>query len=226
MIIIEVYVDGIIFGSDDDRMSQQFSKDIQSDFEMSLLGVLNFFLGLQISQLDNGIFISHSKYIKEMLKKFIMEYCKPVSTPMIIDYKLSKDDESKEVDQRLYKSMIGILLYVAASRPDVMQVVGQVERFQTTPKEAHVLEVKRIFRYLKGTTEFGLWYPKGNKLTLVCYTDADWEGNIDDGKSTSGEAFYFGEVLVSWLSKNKPSVSLSTVEAKYIAATTCCTQVL
>ena len=98
LIIIEVYVDDIIFGSDDDRISQQFAKDMQNEFEMSLLGELNFVLGLQIYQLDNGMFISQSKYIKEMLKKYIMEDCKLVSTPMIIGRKLSKDDESKEVD--------------------------------------------------------------------------------------------------------------------------------
>ena len=130
MIIIEVYIDDIIFGSDDDRLSQQFSKDMHSEFEMSLLGEMNFFLGLQISQLNDGIFISQSKYIKEMLKKFGMEDCKPVSTPMITGCKLSKDDESKEVDQKLYRSMIGSLLYVTTSRLDVMQVVGLVARFQ------------------------------------------------------------------------------------------------
>jgi hypothetical protein len=98
ILIIEVYVDDIIFGSDDDRLSKKFSKDMQNEFEMSLLGELNFFLGLQISQLDEGIFISQTKYIKEMLKKFRMEYCKPVSTPMVTSCKLRKYDESKEED--------------------------------------------------------------------------------------------------------------------------------
>jgi hypothetical protein len=214
ILIIEVYVDDIIFGSDDDRLSQNFSKDMQSEFEMSLLGELNFFLGLQISQLDEGIFISQTKYIKEMLKKFGMEDCKPVSTPMVIGCKLRKDDESKEEDQRLYRSMIGILLYVTTSRPDVMQAVGQVAIFQATPKETHVMVVKRIFRYLKGTTEFGLWYPKGNELTMVAYIDADWAGSIDDRRSTSGVTFYLGDCLVSWLSKKQSSVSLSTTEAR------------
>ena len=102
MIITEFYVDDIIFGSDDDRLSQQFAKDMQSELEMSLLGEINFFLGLQISQLNDGIFISQSEYIKEMLKKFGMEDCKPMSTPMNTGCKLSKDDESKEVDQKLY----------------------------------------------------------------------------------------------------------------------------
>ena len=226
MIIIEVYVDDIIFESDDDRMSQNFSKDMQSEFEMSLLRELTFFLGLQISQLDDRIFISQTKYIKEMLKKFGMEDCKPISTPMITGCKLRKDDESKEVDQRLYRSMIGSLLYVIASRSDVLQVVGQVEMFQATPKETHVLAVKRILRYLKGTIDFGLWYPKRNDLNLVTYIDADQVGNIDDRKSTSGASFYLGDCLISWLSKKKSSISLSTSEAKYIIATICCTQVL
>ena len=156
MIILEVYVDDIIFGSDGDKMSQWFTKDMQNEFEMSLLGELNSLLGLQISQLDDGIFISQSKYIKEMLKKFGMEDCKPVNTPMITGYKLRKDDESKEVYQKLYISMIGSLLYVTASRPYVMQAIGQVARFRAKSKEARVLVIKRIFRYLKGTIEFGL----------------------------------------------------------------------
>ena len=120
MIIIEVYVDDIIFGSDDDKFNQQFSKVMQNEFEMSLLGEPKLFLGLQISQLNDGIFISQSKYIKEMLKKFGMEDWKPVSTPMIAGCKLSKDEELKEVDQKLYMSMISIMLYVTVSRLDVM----------------------------------------------------------------------------------------------------------
>ena len=134
ILIIEVYVDDIIFGSDDDSLSQQFAKDMQKEFEMSLLGELTFFLGLQISQRTEGIFITQTKYIKEMLKKFQMEDCKPVSTPMITDCKLSKDDESKEVDQRLYRSMIGSLLYVTASRPDVMLAVGPSCKISSCPK--------------------------------------------------------------------------------------------
>ena len=114
---------------------------------------------------------------------------------------LSKDDKSKEVDQKLYRSMIGSLLYVKTSRPDAMQGVGLVARFQANPKEAHALAIKRIFRYLKGTTKFELWYPKGNELTLVAYTDVDWVGSIDDRKSTSGATLYLGDYLVSWSRK-------------------------
>jgi hypothetical protein len=124
---------------------------MQNEFEMSLLGELSFFLGLQIRQRNQGIFISQTKYIREMLKRFGMEDCKPFITPMQTSCKLIKDDDLKSTDQRQYRSMIGSLLYVTASRPYVMQVVGQVARFQEAPKESHVLAVKRIFRYLKGT---------------------------------------------------------------------------
>jgi hypothetical protein len=126
ILLIEVYVDDIIFGSDDDRLSQKFAKDLQNEFEMSLLGELSFFLGLQIRQRNQGIFISQIKYIKEMLKRFGMEDCKPIITPMQTSCKLSKDDDSNSIDQRQYRSMIGSLLYVTTSRPGVMQAVGQV----------------------------------------------------------------------------------------------------
>jgi hypothetical protein len=124
---------------------------MHTEFEISLLGELSFFLGLQICQRNQGIFISQTKYIKEMLKRFGMEYCKPVTTPMKTSCKLRKDDDSKSTYQRQCRSMIGSLLYVTASRPDVMQTVGQVAQFQAVPKESHVLAVKRIFRYIKGT---------------------------------------------------------------------------
>jgi hypothetical protein len=120
LLLIEVYVDDIIFGSDDDRLIQKFAKDMQNEFEMSLLGELSFFLGIQIHQSNQGIFISQTKYIREMLKRFGMEDCKPVITPMKTNCKLSKDDYSKSTDHRKYRSMIGSLLYVTASRPDVM----------------------------------------------------------------------------------------------------------
>jgi hypothetical protein len=144
IIIIEVYVDEIIFRSDDDKMSQKFSRDMKNEFEISFLGELNFFLGLHICQCDKCIFISYTKYIRETQKKFGMEDCKPISTPMQTSCKLRKEDETKDVDQRL----------------GLMKAVGQVGRFQTTLEETHVMEVKRIFKYFKETKYFGLWYAK------------------------------------------------------------------
>eukprot|EP00253_Pinus_taeda_P031264 PITA_31264 len=140
--------------------------------------------------------------------------------------KLSIDDASKDVDQRLYISMIGSLLYVTTSWPNVMQAVGKVARFQAAPKESHIIAIKRILRYLKGTTEYGLWYPTGKNIIIQALTDADWARNIDDCKSTSGAVFYLGGCHVSWLRKKQTSILLSTVEVEYIAATNCCTQVV
>ena len=117
---------------------------MQSEFEVSLLGELTYFLGHQISQQEKGIFICQAKYIKKILKKFKMEYCKPILTPMVTGCKLSIDNSSKDVDQRLYRSMIGSLLYVTTSRPDVMKAVGKLVRFQETPKESHIIAIKRI----------------------------------------------------------------------------------
>ena len=121
--------------------------------------------------------------------------------------------------------MIGSLLYVTTSRPNVKQAVGLVARFQAAPKENHVQAVKIIFRYLKGTIDLGLWYPNNNSFSLKAYLDVDWAGCVDDKKSTSGGAFFLRESLVAWTSKKQSSISMSTIEAKYIAATECCTQV-
>ena len=122
--------------------------------------------------------------------------------------------------------MVGSLLYLTASIPDIVLAVGLVARYQAAPKQNHLLAFKRIFRYLQGTAHYGLWYPKRKSFTLTAYTDADWASCMDDRKSTSGGAFYLGKSLVAWLSKKQTSISLSTIEVEYIAAAACCTQVM
>ncbi|XP_043717478.1 uncharacterized mitochondrial protein AtMg00810-like [Telopea speciosissima] len=225
-LVIVVYVDDIIFGGHCNDLCKQFAEKMKYEFEMSMLGELSYFLGLQVSQRQKGIFISQMKYTKEMLKKFQMEDNKPVGTPMVVGCKLSTDDESPSVDQTRYRSMIGSLLYLTASRPDILQAVCLVARFQASPKETHLLAIKRIFKYLRGTVDYRLWYSKTDKFTLTTFSDADWEGSIDDRKSTSGGTFYLGQSLVAWHSNKQESVSLLTAEAEYIAATACCTQLI
>jgi hypothetical protein len=161
-----------------------------------------------------------------MLKKYQMEDSSHVSTPMVVGCKLSKYDISLDVDQRTYRSMIGSLLYITASRPDIMQVVGMVGHYQSAPKQIHLVFVKRIFKYLKGTMTYGLWYPRNQNFQLTAYSDADWANYVDERKSTSGGAFSLGDSLVAWISKKQGSISLSTIEVEYIATTTCCTQIL
>ncbi|GKB89643.1 retrovirus-related pol polyprotein from transposon TNT 1-94 [Tanacetum coccineum] len=159
-IIVQIYVDNIIFGSTCQELCDDFAKIMHDEFEMSMMGELNFFLGLQIKQLDDGIFFNQSKYIKEMLKKFGLEDSKPMKTPMSTETKLTKDEEGESVDNTKYRGMIGSLLYLTTSRPDIMFSVCLCARFQEDPKTSHLEAVKRIFRYIKGTIHLGLWYPR------------------------------------------------------------------
>ena len=226
LIIVQIYVDDIIFGSTNVSLCEEFSKCMHSEFEMSMMGELNYFLGLQIKQTKEGIFINQAKYVKDLLKKFDFEGMKPLSTPMSSSIKIDKDENGKAVDITKYRGMIGSLLYLTASRPDIMYSVCLCARYQSNPKESHLNAVKRIFRYLSGTKNLGLWYPKGTHIDLFSYTDADWAGCTIDRKSTSGTCHFLGFALVSWFSKKQNSVALSTAEAKYISAASCCAQVL
>ncbi|GJZ03622.1 retrovirus-related pol polyprotein from transposon TNT 1-94 [Tanacetum coccineum] len=161
LIIVQIYVDDIIFGSTCQELCDDFAQIMHDEFEMSMMGELNFFLGLQIKQIEDDIFFNQSKYIKEMLKKFGLKDSKPMKTRMCSDTKLTKDKECEPVDSTKYRGMIGSLLYLTASRPDIMFSVCLCARFQEDPKTSHLEAVKRIFRYIKGTTHLGLWFPKG-----------------------------------------------------------------
>ncbi|GJT61285.1 retrovirus-related pol polyprotein from transposon TNT 1-94 [Tanacetum coccineum] len=183
LIIVQIYVDDIIFGSTCQDMCDEFAKIMHDEFEMSMMGELNFFLGLQIKQMEDGIFFNQSKYIKEMLKKFGLEDSKPMKTPMSSDTKLTKDEECESVDSTKYRGMIGNLLYLTASRPDIMFSVCLCARFQEAPKTSHLEAVKRIFQYIKGTTHLGLWYPKGTSIETIVYADSDHAGDYVDRKS-------------------------------------------
>src|SRR5436190_3699397 len=155
-------------------------------FEMSMMGELKYFLGFQIKQLKEGTFLCQTKYITDMLKKFDMEGAKPIKTPMSTNRHLDLNNEGKSVDQKVYRSMIGSLLYLCASRPDIMLSVCMCARYQDAPKECHLLAVKHIVRYLIQTPNFGIWYPKGSSFNLVGYSDSDYAGDKVDRKSTSG----------------------------------------
>jgi hypothetical protein len=195
-------------------------------FEMSMMGELKYFLGFQVKQLQDGTFISQRKYIQDILNKFGMKDVKPIKTPMGTNGHLDLDTGGKSVDQKVYRSMIGSLLYLCAYRPDIMLSVCMCARFQADPKEVHLRTVKRIMRYFVYTPKFGLWYPKGSTFDLIGYSDADWTWCKVDRKSTLGTCQFLGRSLVSWASKKQNSVALSTAEAEYIAAGHCCAQLL
>ncbi|GJS04675.1 retrovirus-related pol polyprotein from transposon TNT 1-94 [Tanacetum coccineum] len=226
LIIVQIYVDNIIFGSTCQKMCDDFAKIIHDEFEMSMMGELNIFLVLQIKQTEDGIFFNQSKYIKEMLKKFGLEDSKPMKTPMSLDTKLMKDEECESVDSTKYRGMIGSLLYLMASRSDIMFSVCLCARFQEDPKTSHLEAVKRIFRHVKGTTHLGLWYPKGTGIETVVYADSDHAGDYVDRKSTSDICTFVGCCLTSWFSKKQTALAISSTEAEYVSAGKACQQAL
>ena len=226
MILVQVYVDDIIFGSTNDQLCSKFAKLMQSKYEMSMMGELTYFLGLQVSQRNDGIFICQSKYRRDSLKKYGLEDASTAKTPMATATKLDQDDPGKSVDITSYRGMIGSLLYLTPSRPDIMFSICLCARFQANPKESHLIVVKRIFKYLKGTPNLGIWYPKGTGFDLIGYIDSDFAGCKIDRKSTSRSCHFLGRRLVSWYRKKQHSVSTSTAEAEYIAAGSCCAQIL
>lgn len=221
MLIVQIYVD-IIFGATNENLCKEFAKDMQGEFEMSMMGELNYFIGLQIKQTNDGIHLNQIKYIKNLLKRFEIESSKPVATPMSTLIKIDKDEQGKPVDEKKYRGMIGSLLYLTASRLDIMFSVCMCTRFQSAPKESHITAVKRIFRYLVDTPNLGLWYPKGTTFELFGYSDADFVGCRLDRKSTSDTFYFLGHSLTSWFYKKQNSVALSTAEAEYIVAAGCC----
>ena len=174
--MVQIYVDDIIFGSTNESLCKEFSIDMQSEFEMSMMGELNYFLGLQIKQTNDGIFVNQAKYCKELIKRFGMENSKQLATPMNTSCYLDKDESGQPVDPKQYRGMIGSLLYLSASRPDIMFSVCMCARFQSNPKFSHLMEVKRIIRYILGTVNLGLWYPKNSLCNLVGYSDSDFAG--------------------------------------------------
>ena len=226
LVVAQVYVDDIIFGSTKDDLAHSFSSMMQTKFEMNMIKELNYFLGLQIRRSDSGIFISQSKYAKNFMKKFGLESVNSVKTPMSPNVKLTIDLLRKNVDPSFYRSMIGSLIYLTTSRLDISYNVGVYARYQANPKESHIIVVKCIIKYVKTTSNFGVWYDKYTNDVLAGYFNANCTGNADDRKITSSGCFYLGNNLISWMSKKQNSISLSTTEAEYIAAGSCYTQLL
>ncbi|GJU38218.1 retrovirus-related pol polyprotein from transposon TNT 1-94 [Tanacetum coccineum] len=193
---------------------------------MSMMGQMSFFLGLQISQSPRGIFINQSKYASEIVKKYDLHSTNSVDTPMIENKKLDEDLQGKQIDAIVYRGMIGSLMYLTSSRPDLNHAVCLCARYQAKPTEKHLQAVKRIFRYLNGTINMGLWYSKDTDMSLTAYADADHAGCQETRRSTPGSAQFLGDELVSWSSKKQKCTAISSTEAEYIALSGCCSQIL
>jgi hypothetical protein len=214
------------FGSTNKFICDEFSKTMINRFEMSMMGELKYFHGFQIKQLEDGTFISQTKYTHDLLKKFGMDKGKPINTPMGTNGHLDLDMGSKSIDQKVYSSMIGSLFYLCTFRPDIMLSVCMCARFQAGPKECRLRAIKRIMRYLVLTPYLGLWDPKGAHFELIGYSDVDYTGCKVDRKSTSGTCQFLGRSLVCWSSKKQNFVALSTAKVEYVTAESYCTQLL
>ncbi|GJS29698.1 retrovirus-related pol polyprotein from transposon TNT 1-94 [Tanacetum coccineum] len=213
IIIVQIYVDDIIFGSTCQDLCDDFSKIMHDEFEMSMMGELNFFLGLQIKQFEDGIFLNQSKYVKEILNKFGLENAKPIKTPMSFETKLTRDEEGEPIDDTKYRGMIGSLLYLTASRPDIMFSVCLCARFQETPKTSHLEAVKRIFRYIKGCC-LTSWMSKKQTTLAISTTEAEYVST----EKACQQALWMKQALVDYevklndvpvLCDNKGAIDLS-----------------
>ncbi|GKE10464.1 putative ribonuclease H-like domain-containing protein [Tanacetum coccineum] len=226
ILLVQVYVDDIIFRSTKKSLCTDFEKMMHKKFQISSMGELTFFLGLQVKQKEDGIFLSQDKYVTEILNKFGFRDVKITSTPMEIHKPLLKDADCEDADEHLYRSMIGSLMYLASSRPNIMFAVCACARFQVNPKISHLHAMKKIFRYLKSQPKLGIWYPKDSPFDLVAYTDSDYAGASLDRKSTTGGCQFLGCRLISWQCKKQTVVANSTTEVEYIAASNYCGHVL
>nr|GEV81785.1 putative ribonuclease H-like domain-containing protein [Tanacetum cinerariifolium] len=207
-------------------LCKDFEKLMKDKFQMSSIGELTFFLGLQVKQKKDEIFISQDKYVAEILRKFSLTDEKSASTPINTEKPLLKVFDGEDVDVHTYRSMIGSLMYLTSSRLGIMFAACAYARFQVTPKASHLHAVKRIFRYLKGKPHLGLWYPKDSPFNLVAYSNSDYAGASLDRKFTTGGCHIPGCRLISWQCKKQTVVATSSTEAEYVAVASCYAQVL
>ena len=216
---IAVYVDDIILAGRTEGTLNEIKTAISRKFDVKDLGELSYFLGVKVEQRNNSVWIGQSAYTANLLEAFGMADCKPVSTPVNIGSKLTKaTDDDKCVDQQKYQSAIGSLMYLSVvTRPDIAFTVSSLARFSSKPTNEHWTALKRLLRYLKGTMTHGILYTKEDPDTFIGYSDADWAGDIDDRKSTSGYIFLLSGGAISWRSQKQKCVALSTAEAEYIA---------
>lgn len=205
-------------------MIEEFKQSMMREFEMSDLGRMKYFLGIEVLQLSDGIFIGQQKYAMDVLRRFGMEESNEVLNPIVPGFKISRDENGIEVDAIFYKQIVGSLMYLTTTRPDLMYSVSLISIYMTQPTELHLMAAKRVLRYVKGTLNFGVFYKKEGNKDLAAFTYSDYAGCLEDRKSTSGYVFLLSSGAVAWSSKKQPIVTLSTTEVEFVAAAACACQ--
>ncbi|XP_068337720.1 uncharacterized mitochondrial protein AtMg00810-like [Pyrus communis] len=217
ILIVSLYMDDIIYTESSQELMMEFKTKMMRRYEMTDLGLLHHLLGLGVIQTDTCIFLHQKKSTKTLLDKFDLKDCKSVATPLAVNEKLSKTDGSEQVDESLYRQIVGSLLYLTATKPNIMFAASLLARFMHGPTIKHMGTTKRVLRYIQDTLDYGIAYEKGKEAMLIGYCDSDWSGSDDDMKSMSGYAFNLGSGVFSWASVKQSSVALSTAEAKYVS---------
>ncbi|XP_074379364.1 retrovirus-related Pol polyprotein from transposon TNT 1-94 isoform X2 [Apium graveolens] len=226
ILVVSLYVDDLLVTGSNLKQIDNFKEEMKAAFEMTDLGKMTFFLGMEVQQNTNEIFICQKKYAKEILKKFNMDECKPTTTPMNNKEKFYEKDGAPKTDEGLYRSLIGCLMYLTITRPDIMNAVSILSRYMHCASEIHFQAGKRILRYVKGTIDYGVKFSKVENFRLHGYADSDLAGCEDDMKSTLGYCFSFGSGMFSWSSKKQEITAQSTAEAEFIAAVAAANQAL
>ena len=222
-IALLVYVDDVILASNDMTEIKQVKDSLHRQFTIKDLGELQYFLGLEVARTSNGICLNQRKYAVDLLREEQFLHCKPVSTPIDPSVKLMANDSPCLTDHSDYRRLIGKLLYLTLTRPDISYAVQQLSQFVNQPTELHLKAAHRLLRYIKKAPSQGLFFAADNPLELKGYSDSDWAGCQDTRRSVTGFCLFLGNSLVSWRSKKQPTVSRSSSEAEYraLAITAC-----
>nr|GEX54076.1 putative reverse transcriptase, RNA-dependent DNA polymerase [Tanacetum cinerariifolium] len=210
-----IYVDDMVITGNDEKEIKKLKEGLFAEFEMKDLRNLKYFLGIEVLRSPKGIFICQKKYILDLLAEIGMINCKPADTPMMVNQKLFMEKKAKLADRNRYQRLVGKLIYLSHTRPDIAHAVGVVSRFMHQPQVAHMNAALRIVRYLKGTAGHGVLFRSNGHLNIQMYTDADWAGDKGNRRSTSGYFSLVGGNLVTWRSKKQKVVSLSSAEAEF-----------
>ena len=210
-----IYVDDMIITGNDEKEITDLKAKLFQEFEMKDLGILKYFLGIEVLRSKQGIFIHQEKYILDLLTETGMLDCKPAETPIVANHGLQIHERAKLAKREQYQKIVGKLIYLAHTRPDIAYAVGVVSRFMHLPQIQHMTALMRILRYLKGTSSTGIYFAKNDHLDLIAYTDVDWAGDRDGRKSTSGYFTLVGGNLVTWRSKKQKVVALSSAKAEF-----------
>jgi hypothetical protein len=216
-LIMVLYVDDL-FLIGDGQLIAYCKTNLVAEFEMKDLGLMHYFLGLEVWQQDGCFFLGQGKYTVEILRRFTMTDCRPMSTSLVTKWSKIDASDSKIVDPTVYRRLIGSLMYLVNTRPDISFVVNSLSQFMVDPRRVHWIAVKHLLSYLRGTMEYRLLYEHSGGVRLAGFTDAVWDGCAEDRKSTSGCCFNIESCIISWFSTKQRSMSFNSVEAEYMAA--------